>query len=288
MQALINYLNHYILALKRFYRWITAQQLVLIPKEEGDMYSIPQFKKRSQRLVELENFSYEWYVWLRPRVKARLKRYWRFISVRIIHNYITRPIQTFCTTVWAFWGWRGEFWSWDFWYNQYYSIRVWITPTLVDHYKDWDETLTKFALFEWQYQVKEQTLNTVNEIYLIPMRPDSFTDFIFLGVVIFLLPASLYSSTLKWYEVLRNIINTTLQIGWIIIITRMVVTVFWSSHLTMYIMFHPICFSLLLLSRSFANDILLDDESITDVVCMWCGYFFLTTILWSIDMFFIH
>src|SRR5690554_539794 len=75
MKALINYLNHYISALKRFYHWITDQQLVLIPREEGDMYSIPEFKKRSRPLVELENFFYEWYVWLRPRVKVRLKRY---------------------------------------------------------------------------------------------------------------------------------------------------------------------------------------------------------------------
>ena|SRR5690554_1792210 len=99
------------------------------------------------------------------------------------------------------------------------------------------------------------------------MRPDSFSDSILVGITILTLVISLILTKLRWSEIFRNLLNTFLQMWLIIIIIRMLVTVFWSQHLTMYILLHPICFSILLFSRSLANEIILDDEDILDVVC---------------------
>ena len=229
-----------------------------------------------------------WYRSIRPRIIKGWSWLSHYIRIRIIYWGIIHPIKIMCLSFWHFWGWKGTFYSWEFWYSQYYSIRTWIMPAIMAHVDELDGVFKKLIIFEWQHSIQEQTIDKFNEIYAVPMRPDSFSDFILVGVTIFTFFISLILTTLEWSEIFRNLINTFLQMWVVIIVTRMLVTVFWSQHLTMYIVLHPICFSILLFSRSLANRIILDDEDILDITCYWMGYFFIMTWMWQLDLFFIH
>ena len=55
----------------------------------------------------------------------------------------------------------------------------------------------KLILFEWQYSVQEQTIDAFNRIYAVPMRPDSFSDFILVGITILLFFISFISTDLN-------------------------------------------------------------------------------------------
>lgn len=238
--------------------------------------------------IHIHKMMITWYRTIRPFIIKMLRRISYFIRIRIIYDLITHPIEVACRSFWNFWGWNGTFWSWEFWYSQYYSVREWFIPNIMNHINELDEMFKKIIIFEWQYNVQEQTLDIFNRIYAIPMRPDSFSDFILIGITILTVPISLLLTELEWSAILKNLVNTILQISLIIIIIRMLVTVFWSQHLTMYILLHPICFAVLLFSRSLANGIYMDDEEILDTVIYWAGYFFIMTWMWQLDIFFIH
>jgi hypothetical protein len=84
-------------------------------------------------------------------------------------------------------------------------------PAIMAHVDELDGVFKKLIIFEWQHSIQEQTIDKFNEIYAVPMRPDSFSDFILVGVTIFTFFISLILTTLEWSEIFRNLINTFLQ-----------------------------------------------------------------------------